>query len=46
MDPKIKAIVEEGPNKPSLKDMDLEFRSIMLASNELFKTIDMSSGIE
>ena len=29
-----------------MKELDLEYRSILLSSNELFKTIDMQSGID
>jgi len=46
MDPKIKTLVDNIGEKPNLKDMDLEYRSILLSTTELFKTIDMSTGIE
>ncbi len=46
MDPKIKSLVDNISEKPNLKDMDLEYRSILLSTTELFKTIDMSTGIE
>jgi len=40
MDPKIKAIVEEGPNKPSLKDMDLELTDRILVEVESDPDLD------
>ncbi len=46
MDPKIKALIENVSEKPNFKDMDLEYRSILMSTSELFKTIDMSTGIE
>jgi hypothetical protein len=46
MDPKIKSLVDNIAEKHNFKDMDLEYRSILLSTAELFKTIDMSTGIE
>ncbi len=46
MEPKIKALIENVSEKPNFKDMDLEYRSILMSTTELFKTIDMSTGIE
>lgn len=46
MDPKIKSLVDNIAEKHNFKDMDLEYRSILLSTTELFKTIDMSTGIE
>ncbi len=45
-DPKIKTLIDNIASPPSMKDLDLEYRSILLSSNELFKTIDMQSGID
>ncbi len=46
MEPKIKALIENVSEKPNFKDMDLEYRPILMSTTELFKTIDMSTGIE
>jgi hypothetical protein len=42
-DPQVKDIVD---GKIKLSDMTLEYRSIVNITNDLFKTIDMSSGLE
>ena len=47
-DPILRSLMDPDPTKPQRKlvDLDLEYRSVISSTNELYKAIEMSSGLD